>query len=385
MSLAEELLLVCAKNGEDASDAARLRVLVAEEGVDWEWLVRKGLEHGVMPLAAFALLRRAEDLLPDELVVGLRAFAEQNERRSSLLWEETLALVSALRELGVDCIPIKGAALGQQVYGKAGLRQAGDIDMLVRASDVDVAKEMLVRRGYRPAQKVEAAQEAAYRRYYTDFGWWHEEQEISVELHWKLTPFVQAVDFDVEALWERSRIVEIGGERIRCLAPEEYFLFLCVHGSKHLWSRLLWLCDVKEFREEHRDLDWDYCRKLARGLGAERMLLLGVGLTERLFGVGRPAGMVEDTGSYLLCEEMAASFFEEKRPNVFEAFAPFQRLRERRRHRFLYWWRHVTTPRVNHLGIVRLARPLWPLYTPIKVLYDYGYKPLFGRMERGEK
>jgi len=83
---------------------------------------------------------------------------------------------------------------------------------------------------------------------------------------------------------------------------------------------------------------------------------------------------------------MQADFFHvgERPPNVFEAFQPFLPLRERFRDKLLYCRRNVTTPRVNHFGIVSLPRFLWFLYVPIKVLYDYGWRALVRRREQAQ-
>jgi len=83
---------------------------------------------------------------------------------------------------------------------------------------------------------------------------------------------------------------------------------------------------------------------------------------------------------------MQADFFHvgERPPNVFEAFQPFLPLRERFRDKLLYCRRNVTTPRVNHFGIVSLPRFLWFLYVPIKVLYDYGWRALVRRREKAQ-
>src|SRR5262249_48761229 len=79
-----------------------------------------------------------------------------------------------------------------------------------------------------------------------------------------------------------------------------------------------------------------------------------------------------------LADEIQTAFAEqrERPPNVFEAFRPFLSLRERWRDKVAYCWRNVTTPRVNHFGIVTLPRSLWLLYVPIQLLFDYGWRPL---------
>src|SRR3712207_8653927 len=35
-------------------------------------------------------------------------------------------------------------------------------------------------------------------------------------------------------------------------------LILCVHGTKHIWGRLSWICDVAELLRTQPDMDWEY-------------------------------------------------------------------------------------------------------------------------------
>ena len=71
------------------------------------------------------------------------------------------------------------------------------------------------------------------------------------------------------------------------------------------------------------------------------------------------------------------------RPDIFEAFQPLlMSLRERFRDKLIYCWRNVTTPHCGHLGIVSLPRSMCFLYVPIKILCDYGWRPLVRRWKK---
>jgi len=152
---------------------------------------------------------------------------------------------------------------------------------------------------------------------------------------------------------------------------------------------LNWICDIHEFLRTHTAIDWKRCLELARKQGCERMLLLGLSLAEALLETDIPEPvrdhMHADPRARQLAEQLQADFFrdEGRRPNVMEAFQPFLPLRERFRDKLLYCWRNATTPRVNHFGIVSLPRFLWFLYVPIKLLYDYGWRPLMRPEKKG--
>jgi hypothetical protein len=358
-----------------------------EDGeVDWTLLVRHVLAHGLTPLLAGNLARSCSDSLPVELADAFRHWLAQNLARNLALAQEALHIVELLETHNIPVIPIKGPVLAKSLFGDLAMRQSGDLDFLVPKRHVSSALEVFGSLGYQLRQSLGAGQDAAYRRYYPHFELERPDQMIMAELHWNLTPHIMAVRFDINGLWERARRIPFEDRSVLSLSCEDYLIFLCVHGSKHLWCRLNWICDIHEFLSAYPAIDWKRCLTLARKQGCERMLSLGLTLAEALLETELPAPVRErihaDPKVRPLAEQIQAEFFLEQRPNVFEAFQPFLPLRERFRDKLLYCWRNVTTPRVNHFGIVSLPRFLWFLYVPIKLLYDYGWRPL---MRPGKK
>ncbi len=362
---------------------------IAEEGeVDWTLVVERAIAHRLTPLLAWNLARSCADSLPVELAGGLRDWLAQNRARNLALAQEVLTIVDLLATHNIPAIPLKGPVLAQTLFGDLALRQSGDLDFLVLPRHVSSALDILGSLGYQLKQSLGGGQDAAYRRYYSHFELVRPDQMILAELHWNLTPHIMAVRFDLDGLWERACTIPFEARSVLSLSPEDYLIFLCVHGSKHWWCQLNWVCDIHEFLSAHPAIDWQRCLELARKQGCQRMLLLGLSLAEALLGTELPAPVRDriqsDPKVGQLAAQMQADIFRvgERPPNVFEAFQPFLPLRERFRDQLLYCCRNVTTPRANHLGIVSLPRFLWFLYVPIKVLYDYGWRVLTPRRKQ---
>ena len=72
------------------------------------------------------------------------------------------------------------------------------------------------------------------------------------------------------------------------MAPEDLLLILCVHGAKHYWSKLGWICDVAELLRVHPGLKWTALLLQAKQLGGRRILFLGLFLAHVLLGAGLP-------------------------------------------------------------------------------------------------
>jgi len=376
------LLLACARNRLDSETIDQIKGIVASEEVDWTLVVRRAIAHGLAPLLAWNLARTCADLLPAELATALSNWLAQNRARNLELAREVLTIVELLETHNVPAIPLKGPVLGKTLFGDLGLRQSGDLDILVPKRHVSSALALFGSLGYQMKESLSAGQDAAYRRYYSDFEMWRPDQTIMAEVHWDLAPRVMAVRFDINGLWERAQPIPFEDRHVLSLSSEDYLIFLCVHGSKHMWYRLNWICDIHEFLRTHTAIDWKRCLELARKQGCERMLLLGLILAELLLETEIPESvrdhMHADPRARQLAEQLQSGFFQDevRRPNIMEAFHPFLPLRECFRDKLLYCWRNATTPRVNHFGIVSLPRFLWFLYVPIKLVYDYGWRPV---------
>src|SRR5262249_12933710 len=156
------------------------------------------------------------------------------------------------------------------------LRPFRDLDLLVRAGDVPAAQRLLLTRGYRLGQSLSAARGAAYLRSNGQLPFVRSGDGCYVELHPHLLPPHFRFFSEGQRLWGRAVSVPLQGRKVATLAPEDLLLFLCVHGAKHLWARLVWVCDIAELIRTHPALDWVRVARQARRLRGERMLLLGL-------------------------------------------------------------------------------------------------------------
>jgi len=377
VGLETTLLLACARNRLDSQTINQIKTIVEEGEVDWTLVVGRAIAHGLTPLLAWNLARSCSGSLPVELAVALRDWLAQNHARNRVLAQEVLTIVDLLETHNIPAIPIKGPVLAKNLYGDLGLRQSGDLDILVPKRCLSSALEVLISRGYELRQSLSAGQDAAYRRYGCHFELERPDELILVELHWNLTPRSRAVRFDIDGLWERARTIPFEGRSVLSLSLEDDLIFLCVHGSGHLWCKLNWICDIHEFVSAHTTIDWKRCLELARKQGCERMLLLGLALADALLEteLPRPArdSIYFDPKVRQLAEQMQVDFFH----NAFDDhyFRLLLSFRERFRDRLLFCWSYVTAPD-GHIGIVSLPRYLWFLYVPIKLLYDYVWRPL---------
>ena len=71
------------------------------------------------------------------------------------------------------------------------------------------------------------------------------------------------------------------------MQPEDLLLVLCLHGSKHCWERLAWICDVAELIGANPELDWNEIMRRSAALNIEKAVMLGLDLASELVDAPR--------------------------------------------------------------------------------------------------
>jgi hypothetical protein len=282
-----ELLLLCAHRGSGAEAAVRIGEL-ARGNVDWEYLYGLATRHSLLPLLYRGLEGAEVDAAPPEFRERLRVKFRENASRNMLLAGELVRIARLFGEAGVPLLAYKGPALAVQAYGGLALRRFVDLDVIVGRRDVARAGEMLSSLGFGKPAGLAESQEKFLLRWQHNLAYTRDGGRMIVELHWEVSPAPFArVPVD-EGVWARAPSVEIFGAAVKCLSAEDLLVALSVHGTKHLWERLAWVCDVAALVNSHADLNWPLVVRLARDSRVERMLYLALRLAWGLLGAKLP-------------------------------------------------------------------------------------------------
>lgn len=177
----------------------------------------------------------------------------------------------------VEAIPLKGLYLAWHCYPSPSLRDLGDVDLLVRRSDLRGADGVLKKLGYVPSLEVErvAGSEGGLGAVL-----YHREGSLPVHLHWSLANlslphFMYRID--EEEVWREVR----GG----AMARHHLVVTLCEHALKHSYSALIYLTDVEI---ASRGVDWGLVAETARRWGLEGAVQYALVLLRDLMGVESP-------------------------------------------------------------------------------------------------
>ncbi len=364
------LLLAAVSPGSESIHLHRLGLLL-EKPTCWDLLLRLADQHGVTSLL-YQRLELLNGLVPAAMLASLRQAYERNIHKSLFLTRELIRILDCLSELNIDVIPYKGVVLSELYYGDIALRQSGDIDLFIHEQDVARIKGAVRDLGYTPRLFIPADAERDYIASGYECTFDSPAGKNLLELQWALQPRFYAVDFDMNGLFERSRNVTVAGRIVNTPSPEDLLLILSVHAAKHVWGRLIWLCDIAQI-VQRENLNWAWARSQARELGIERILHVTLLLANRLLAADIPPAIestaVADRAAQAFADEISVAVaagvtYAEQQVSYFRLM---MRLRERSLDRMRFLTRLTFTPGPGEWEAVPLPKSLFPLYRIVRL------------------
>lgn len=251
--------------------------------LDWERFLDEAHRHGMSALIFWHFNGLSSPRLPAFVMERLRGDFVDTARKNLWLLRELFVLLDVLAANGIPAIPHKGPVLGMRLYNHPGLRPSRDLDILVPAANVEAAASLLLSHGYRPREPV------LDQEYEARFGTHRElvrPDSSIVELHWTVFEHSAHIQQSVAELWTCAGEDSVLGRRVAVWPPEMQLTILCVHGCKHEWERIEWLCDVAKLAEQIAD--WRSTFDRAHQMHTGRMVFLGLALARDLLGVALP-------------------------------------------------------------------------------------------------
>lgn len=359
--------LVCGTKAQTLSSV----VPTLPETVRWKVLLDLADRHGVQPLL-YQALSQVEGLASTPGMRVLGQLYQTNLHKALLLSRELIHIVDCLTGEGIEVLPYKGLALAEGIYGDMALRQAGDIDLLIHAQDFPRIRDIVRALGYTPHLALSAAEERAYLKSGYECGFDGAAGPNLLELQWAIQPRFYAVDVDHESLFQRAAAIRVAGHVMKTPSPEDLFLILSVHAAKHVWGRLIWLCDVERIMRTP-GLNWRWIGSRSKDLGIARILRVTLLLINRLLNVEVPDGaetrLPPDGEARALADDIEIHVASGSHYNVesFDYFRLMLRLRENSRDRMRFLTRLAFTPGPGEWATIRLPGPLFPLYRLVRL------------------
>ncbi len=268
----------------------------------WPVFLRSAEEHRVQPLVAASINHLDHALIPPEVRDKLRELQRAQAFFTLELTAELFRLLEHFANASIQVLITKGPALAVRCYGEPGMRQYGDLDLVVREADIRRATQAMVELAYQPRVPLTAIDA---KKTVGEYTFLKAGTDLLVEFHTERTFRYHPRPLQMEKLFERSAFVVIDGREVPALSLEDELVLICVHGAKHFWERLMWIADVAALISM-QPLDWDRALAVANEVGAQRILRLGLRLAADLLDADLPAHLEATVQSDRTVAKLAA-------------------------------------------------------------------------------
>ena len=352
-------------------------------------MYRRRAYHGMLPLLFKNVDNRDSENISKTILNQLKDAACAIAWRNLYVINELLRLLDLFRGHGIRALPFKGPVLAAAAYGNLSLRHFGDLDILMPREDILKAKDVLLERGYQPTLQLSATEERVRLQAHHDYTFCRSSDGVVIEIQWGITQDCFSFPFAFEDLWDRREDISLSGVKVETLRLEDLLLILCVHGAKHRWTQLKWICDIAEIvRAYQGKIDWERLMSQAGALGGERMLLLGLFLAHDLLGAVLPGVVLkkidDDSQIKVLGNEVYRLLFgEPSSPSKLREEPPlfFWKVRERLRDKlaigrryFPEYFVRMFAPNDRDRALLKLPSALsfaYYLVRPFRLIKDF--------------
>src|SRR6185503_9601101 len=272
-SSVDQLLLACARTN---ASPARIRSLI-ETQIDLNFFFLLARRHAVVPL----VYNQLKNFVPPEHLQTFKQHYQENSARNIVLTNELCRIIRLFADFGIEAIPYKGPILSLFAYDDLALRRFVDLDVIVKKRDVARARDVLLADNYTLSKPLTESQQEVLLRTQHNLQFTKDNRRLIVELHWEVAPHLFASTVQGDALWKNLVPFELNGMTVKTFSADDLLFSLCVHGSRHLWERLGWICDIAELISR-RTVNWTTLLERAAYADSERMFLLGLYLAAKL-------------------------------------------------------------------------------------------------------
>src|SRR5687767_1814487 len=297
----DELLLACART---KASPERIRSLT-ETPIDWKYFFLLARRHAIVPL----VYKQLKHHVPPEKLQQFKKHSLENSARNVVLTAELCRLIKLFSDEGIEAVPYKGPILALFAYDDLALRRFVDLDVIVKKQDVARARDLLLADNYALSKPLTNEQQDLLLRTQNNLQFTKDNRRLIVELHWEVAPHLFASTVQSEILWQHLVSFNLNGTTVQTLSADDLLFSLCVHGSRHLWERLGWICDVAELISR-RNLNWTALLDRAARADGERMFLLGLHLADKLLNAPLPPEVKRRCAADKRLESLAADIVE---------------------------------------------------------------------------
>lgn len=258
--------------------------------LDLDRLYKLAAWHSVANMAYYGL-SRLEPILAPEIMKQFRNARNKCLAREARQELEVELILAALEEKQIKYMPLKGYII-KNLYPQPDMRLMSDVDILVKADQLQKAGETMLSLGY-TAEHIGGNHDVYYKR-----------PVMNIELHRAL---IAENNSRLHAYfgsgWQRTRLVNGSSYRYE-LCREDFYIYLLGHMAKHYrggGTGIRSVMDVWVHNRHYKDqMDWSYINTELEKAGLLAFAKSMKKLSEQWFNEEADQEMDQEMTAYIL-------------------------------------------------------------------------------------
>jgi hypothetical protein len=267
----DRILFLCARQDFQPAHREAVEALVRRP-VRWERLVATAEAQGVLPIVGTHLRSCALEL-PPGLADRLETAVFENALHKEQAALRLAGGLARLREVGLEALLLKGAALDLLVYREPWVVTSRDTDLLLRPLP-----------GYRPGLQEKTVRRSLYRAGIECDLLGHHDLDMN-----------GALPVSTERIWRAARRIDFRGTEAWVMGPEDLLISLCINSCRKRFFRLKALFDLAE-TVQRAGVDWPRLGHLARRGRCEGIVFAALLAAGGTVGCALPEGALAELG-----------------------------------------------------------------------------------------
>jgi hypothetical protein len=364
----QQLILACLQKYLCNSPALDVKAL-AQKLTDWSEFRVLAETHGVTSIAG-SVLRGGDSAAPESELLAMENEARSILASNLLATGQVAQLLKRCAEESIRILIFKGPALAGEHYEDLGKRAFADIDAFVDKADATRVCDLLRRMNYELAHAM-TEQQLAFEFDWRGEAMYRLPNGTCVDLHTSLSASTFSIPWTFKELWDRRRLVVVAGKEMNTFSHEDLALYLAVHGCKHRWERLIWVCDFAKMLSLENAVNWRRVLSNARRLRLEIAFLVAVNVAASLLSAPIPPEIESEVDANRTARRLA----QEAMGHLFKNPASFSKWRMAYFH--LRWGQRPASvvqdamartflPHPPDWQAMPLPRPFWFLYPVLR-------------------
>lgn len=294
---------------------------------------------------------------------------------------ELIKVLKILEENNIEAISFKGPVLSQLAYGDVVSRQYCDLDILVKEENlIDLARTLNLL-DYEISIESKFLENKKLIEIGSDFSIFSK-NNIHFEVHWNLFRKLINNDLNKYKIWNDKKKISLNNVDVNTLEINNYLLYLCIHGSKHLWERIEWVNDIERLLSNY-EIDWEYILNKSKILKNRRMFLLGILISCNMYSIKIPSFINEEINKDLTLNKVQRHilssykseylFHEGNVVDIMKKFILISQLQDNKYETIIYILSAIFKPTHYDIYFINLPRKLSFLYyftRPIRFLVN---------------